>query len=247
MGTANLLDAFFRLESPKLFMGITTDKVYKNDNLSRKFLESDPLAGKDPYSASKVGAESALAAWQQISKIQGGPTVVSVRAGNVIGGGDFAQDRIIPDIVRGVIGNEKILIRNPKNTRPWQHVLDPLYGYLLAANKAIIDKLPESYNFGPDGESLSVGQLAEIAKSIWSNRKIDLMHGSGEESSEAKTLALNSSKAHKELDWKPVWTQENAIADTFKWWKRVADDKTAALDACEYDLETLTKAKNDIN
>jgi CDP-glucose 4,6-dehydratase len=122
LGTANLLDCSTKLDSVKKIIVATTDKVYKNFEDGRKYVETDALEGLDPYSASKVGTESVVAAWQQIAQVSGGPKVISVRAGNVIGGGDFAANRIIPDLIRGVMTNEPVEIRNPDSTRPGQHV-----------------------------------------------------------------------------------------------------------------------------
>ena len=130
MGTVNLLESAFKSESVLAFLAITTDKVYKNENKGLAFKESDALAGKDPYSASKVGSEAAVDAWQQISKSLGGPRVTAIRAGNVIGGGDWAKNRLVPDLIRGFKSGSKTIIRNPRSLRPWQHVLEPLSGYL---------------------------------------------------------------------------------------------------------------------
>jgi len=128
IGTANVLKAAFESPSVEIVLVITTDKVYRNNNSGRRFVESDPLEGKDPYSASKVAAEAVCGAWQQMSKIAGGPKVLVARAGNVIGGGDFAKDRLIPDAIRALISEQNLLVRSPEATRPWQHVLDPLIG-----------------------------------------------------------------------------------------------------------------------
>jgi CDP-glucose 4,6-dehydratase len=153
MGTANILSAAFNTSTIRAVVAATTDKVYRNDNLGKPFTETDPLSGKDPYSASKVGSEAAIAAWQNISNLSDGPKVVSVRAGNVIGGGDWAENRIMPDLVRGFTSNQPIQIRNPDSTRPWQHVLDPLYGYLLTLQSLLEDVTIDSINFGPSEKS----------------------------------------------------------------------------------------------
>ena len=149
MGTVNVLDIGIRLQSTKGIVAVTTDKVYRNDNTGRRFIETDPLVGKDPYSASKVGAEAAIAAWQQISRSSSDLSISSVRAGNVIGGGDSAKNRLLPDLVRGFINKQDVEIRNPNSTRPWQHVLDPLIGYLEVLEAGIISKSHLNYNFGP--------------------------------------------------------------------------------------------------
>ena len=149
MGTANLLSAALAVRSIQAISVITTDKVYRNENTGRRFLESDPLAGKDPYSASKVGTEAVVSAWQQIVDVEGGPRIISVRAGNVIGGGDFAENRIIPDLVRGIISGKPVKIRNPRSTRPWQHVLDPLCGYVQSIEYSLSGGKTRQFNFGP--------------------------------------------------------------------------------------------------
>jgi CDP-glucose 4,6-dehydratase len=128
MGTVNVLDIAFKKAFVQAIIVVTTDKVYRNDNSGRAFVETDALEGKDPYSASKVGTEAVVSAWQQISRVSGGPCVVSVRAGNVIGGGDFAENRLIPDLVRSSLSSKVLNIRNSENVRPWQHVLEPLQG-----------------------------------------------------------------------------------------------------------------------
>jgi CDP-glucose 4,6-dehydratase len=152
MGTVNVLDIAFKKDFVKAIIVVTTDKVYRNDNSGRAFVETDPLEGKDPYSASKVGTESVVAAWQQITKVSGGPRVVSVRAGNVIGGGDWATDRLIPDFLRAIDAGETLRIRSPNSVRPWQHVLEPLSGYLMLAERLVTDgaTFAEAWNFGPE-------------------------------------------------------------------------------------------------
>ena len=241
MGTANLLEAFGKSKNALLFAGITTDKVYKNLERARRFQEGDPLSGKDPYSASKVGTESALAAWRQISTVNQGPQVLSLRAGNVIGGGDFASDRIVPDIVRGLKSGEAIQIRNPESTRPWQHVLDPLRGYLMASEFALTKGGINEFNFGPDGDSLSVSQLLNEAMSVWEKKNPEILYEAGSSNLEAATLQLDSSLSKEILNWKPVWSQERAIRDTFTWWDKVFHKDISAEEACLHDIDQASK------
>jgi CDP-glucose 4,6-dehydratase len=243
MGTANLLEAFRKSKNALLFAGITTDKVYKNLESAREFQEDDPLAGKDPYSASKVGTESALAAWRQISSVNGGPQVLSLRAGNVIGGGDFASDRIIPDIVRGLQSGEAIQIRNPKSTRPWQHVLDPIRGYLMASEYALTKGGINEFNFGPDGDSLSVNQLINEAMSVWEKNSPEIRYETGNTNLEAVTLQLDSNLSKEILNWKPLWSQEQAIRDTFTWWSSVLYKDFSAEEACLHDISKASNEK----
>ena len=226
MGTVNILDVAFKSELVKVIIVVTTDKVYKNDNSGRVFIESDPLEGKDPYSASKVATENTVTAWQQISRIQGGPKVVSVRAGNVIGGGDFAEDRLIPDLIRGLLSANSVEIRNPNSTRPWQHVLDPLIGYLQAAENCFDGNIVDSVNFGPDLTAVSVKNVLEIGSRIFPEMKYSLVfEAESKDSKEARTLDISSKLGKEKLNWNPKWTSEESILLTFNWWKDLIELK----------------------
>lgn len=234
-GTVNVLDATFKTDFVQNISVITTDKVYENDNSGKRFEESDSLSGKDPYSASKVGTEAAVAAWRQLRKYSSGPTICSLRAGNVIGGGDFAESRLLPDLIKGFSAKKIVEIRNASSTRPWQHVLDPLIGYVLATSKNMIDGEVQAMNFAPDGDSLSVREVANIAKASWGeDAKIALIESS--KNLEAESLQLNANLAKHVLGWKPSWTQEQAVQSTVQWWKSVLLDQKTALEACDYDL-----------
>jgi len=229
----------FKHEFIQSIVVVTTDKVYRNDNSGRKFIETDPLEGKDPYSASKVATEAVVSAWQQISKAQGGPRVISVRAGNVIGGGDFANNRIIPDLVRSIMIEKKdVVIRNPESTRPWQHVLDPLAGYILALEATLHGNLENSYNFAPDGENLSVKEVAEKFISL-SGQKLNLEINNPKDVMEAASLNLDATKAKKELNWKSFWSQPESIDQSFGWWFKVLNQKIPALEACNEEINLL--------
>jgi CDP-glucose 4,6-dehydratase len=228
IGTANVLNAAISSNSVIAIGAVTTDKVYKNLNTGRRFIESDPLEGKDPYSASKVGSEAVITAFQNISELQNGPKLISLRAGNVIGGGDYAADRLIPDLVRAVEGNKKVFIRNPNSTRPWQHVLDPVFGYMLAIESAIKGNSQKSYNFGPTEASLSVREVVKLFQ-----QQIDVSVNIEEildpSSLESHTLELSSELARNHLSWQPRMTQEEAIRKTFDWWKNVLENEKSAL------------------
>jgi CDP-glucose 4,6-dehydratase len=236
MGTVNVLDVAFKKDFIKAIIVVTTDKVYRNDNSGTAFVESDPLEGKDPYSASKVGTEAVVAAWQQISKISGGPIVVSVRAGNVIGGGDFAKNRIMPDLVRGVISGTPVEIRNPNSTRPWQHVLDPLLGYLLTVERILESRFLSSINFSPGEHSLSVTEVIEIATASWEEIKIDVVDTKSRDSKEFQVesveLSLDSNLAASLLGWKPSYTQYESILSTVNWWKSFLNNGVSAEELC---------------
>lgn len=244
MGTVNVLNEAFAADFVEAVIVVTTDKVYRNDNSGRAFVETDPLEGKDPYSASKVAAEAVVSAWQQIAKVSGGPKVTSVRAGNVIGGGDWAVDRLMPDLVRGFISGIPTQIRNPESTRPWQHVLDPLIGYLMTLENVLDNKTIKSLNFAPEGKSLPVQTIAEYAVAKWSsdidfeliqNRKLILK--------ESINLDLNPAFAQKELGWIPLWTQIEAVDSTIQWWKQVI---LAGANPEEVSIEEIAKIKFNI-
>lgn len=233
MGTANLMDIAFKVKSVQAVLVVTTDKVYRNHNTGRTFVESDPLEGHDPYSASKVGAETVVRAWQQISEITGGPKVVSVRAGNVIGGGDFAKNRLIPDIIRSYISGQALIIRNPDSTRPWQHVLDPLRGYVNALEAALSGKNLTAVNFGPQEESLSVRSVIEIASKFLD---FSFVANESNQTIESVKLNLDSSQALSVLNWKPVYDQEKAVTSTIKWWAIAMQNKTSLIELCESEI-----------
>lgn len=240
MGTVNILDAAFRTDHVEAVVAVTTDKVYRNDNSGRPFVETDALAGKDPYSASKVGTESAVAAWQQIAKVSGGPRVTSVRAGNVIGGGDWAENRLIPDLVRGFASGQPIQIRNPESTRPWQHVLDPLSGYLMALEALLNEKNIPAVNFGPSSDSLSVKEVVDIAISNWPmSDSVTVSYEEGNGHVEAQSLQLDSSLARSFLGWQDSWNQKEAVIATIRWWDRVLNQSTSALEECQVDIAHL--------
>jgi CDP-glucose 4,6-dehydratase len=235
LGTVNLLDALVTTSSTSKIVIATTDKVYKQKKFKRSFSESDSLGGKDPYSWSKVGTEAVIGAWQQISDTKGGPKIISVRAGNVIGGGDRSQNRLLPDLIKGFISNSCIEIRNPKSTRPWQHALDPLSGYLLAL---ATDTKEKAFNFSPNSKSLRVEEVTKIAQNAWgSQSQVDF--GNIEDTLETKSLSLNSVKAKKELKWHSVWTQEESVVSTVEWWKNVTKKSLSPSEACMKDISEL--------
>ncbi|HEY3293533.1 MAG TPA: CDP-glucose 4,6-dehydratase [Candidatus Nanopelagicaceae bacterium] len=240
MGTVNILDAAFETNHVEAIVAVTTDKVYRNDNSGRAFVETDALAGKDPYSASKVGTESAVAAWQQIAKVSGGPKVVSVRAGNVIGGGDWAENRLIPDLVRGFASGQQVQIRNPESTRPWQHVLDPLSGYLMALEAVLNGKNIPALNFGPSADSLTVREVVDIATGTWPNgESVPVSYEDGNGHVEAKSLQLDSTLARSSLGWKDSWNQKEAVMATVRWWDNVLNNATPALEESQIDIAHL--------
>jgi CDP-glucose 4,6-dehydratase len=247
MGTLNVLDIAFKTGYVKAIIIVTTDKVYKNDNSGKAFVESDPLEGKDPYSASKVGTEAVVAAWQQIASVSGGPRIASVRAGNVIGGGDFARNRLIPDLIRGVMSNNPVEIRNPESTRPWQHVFDPLFGYLLLLTEMINGKAISSLNFGPQGSNLSVAEVTKLTNLVFPSAKEIPSKFHVNKKKEAMTLNLNSSQSLKQLNWSPQFEQTQAILNTLNWWKAYIVDQRSASELCEEEIADFIRKKNDFH
>jgi CDP-glucose 4,6-dehydratase len=242
MGTVNVLDIAFKRDYIKAIIVVTTDKVYRNNNSGQSFKEEDPLEGKDPYSASKVGTESVVAAWQQIAQIQGGPKLLSVRAGNVIGGGDFADDRLIPDLVRGLLMGESVKLRNPKSTRPWQHVLDSLVGYIQTLDYVLSGSSPSTLNFGPNkGCELTVELVASIfLDSLPGNlRKSISIETELEERlliKEAELLSLNSSRSRELIGWDPQISSKLAVIFTSKWWGKVINETASPSTATREDI-----------
>ena len=226
-GIANLLEAVIHLDKKCTVIVITTDKVYENKEQDILYNETDGLGGYDPYSASKACTEIVVSSFRDsffnIEKINTHhKAIASVRAGNVIGGGDFSEDRIIPDIVRSLKQDITISIRNPLSVRPWQHVLEPLSGYLLLGG--LLNESPTkysgAYNFGPLPEDhLEVKELVELAITTWgsgnwnNNSEPNQLH-------EASLLKLDISKAMKTLNWKPKLNAQKAISKTIEWYKQ---------------------------
>jgi CDP-glucose 4,6-dehydratase len=238
MGTVNVLDEAFTTDYVQAVIVVTTDKVYRNDNSGRAFVEGDPLEGKDPYSASKVGAEAVVSAWQQIQKVSGGPKVVSVRAGNVIGGGDWAENRLIPDLVRGFISGNPIEIRNPKSTRPWQHVLEPLVGYLMTLEFVLNGGDISSINFAPKGASLTVAEVATIAQECWGEGpKIEFSQSKFSDNNEASSLALDASYASGLFQNAGHWSQEKSIKKSVIWWKKLMENSSNPQEYTKTDIQ----------
>jgi CDP-glucose 4,6-dehydratase len=226
IGTANVLDGMRLLEKDCVGVMITTDKVYENNENGRAYKESDRLGGHDPYSASKAVAEIIIDSYRKsffsktkFPKYQ--KPIASGRAGNVIGGGDWAADRLIPDIVRALSENQPIQIRNPHSVRPWQHVLEPLNGYLTLATK--MSKNPimyaDSFNFGPKAHDvLTVQQMTEMALEIWGKGEF-LFPDLDNQPHEAGLLSLSIKKAETILNWKPFWNAQQALQNSLEWYK----------------------------
>lgn len=231
MGSIHVLEALRSLEHRCTALMVTTDKCYENREHGLPYKEDDHLGGRDPYSSSKAMAEIAIAAYRQ-SYFQTANSLVrvaSARAGNVIGGGDWADDRIVPDSIRALQKDAPIAVRNPFATRPWQHVLEPLSGYLwLAATLAHNPAAPSALNFGPNPDcNRSVRELVTEILKHWPGHWTD---GSTPNAvHEAKLLSLCIHKAAETLHWQPVWGFEQTIAHTIDWYRSCHQDTTACL------------------
>ena len=218
IGTVNVLEAARQVGTAKAIVNITTDKCYENKEWLWPYRENDRLGGHDPYSASKACAEIAAAAYRNSFLAGANIHLASVRAGNVIGGGDWATDRLIPDFLRALDAGETLKIRSPNAIRPWQHVLEPLSGYLLLAEKLYEggETFAEAWNFGPnDEDAKSVGWIVEklssqIPGARWETENTVQPH-------EAGLLKLDSSKAKAKLGWTPRWNLEAALRKTTEW------------------------------
>lgn len=228
MGTVNVLEAVRRAPSVRVVLTVTTDKCYDNRDTSRPFVEDDPMGGHDPYSSSKGCAELVVDAYLHSFFGAGepgydGPRLGSARAGNVIGGGDWGAERLIPDIMRGALAGAPIPIRNPGAVRPWQHVLNPLSGYLRLIQLLHADPTQQGgWNFGPaPGEARPVRWIADRLTELWSGGlcwELD----AGPHPPEAAFLALDSSKAQQRLGWVPAWDLDQALAATVAWYEAFA-------------------------
>ncbi len=227
MGTLNVFEACRKTPSVKAIVNVTSDKCYENQEWNWGYRENEPMGGFDPYSASKACSEILTSSYRNsyfnIEKYKSTHEVLvaSGRAGNVIGGGDWAADRLIPDIIRATSRNEVVKIRNPKATRPWQHVLEPLSGYLTLGWELLNQKkdFAEGWNFGPDMNSnLPVDEIAELSKKHWNDIKIEFSKDPNDQH-EAHLLMLECSKANKLLKWKPVWGIDKTLEKTIGWYR----------------------------
>ena len=221
MGTANLLNSCRNTPSVQAIVVVTTDKCYANQEWLWGYRENDRLGGHDPYSATKAGAELVAASFRSsFFNTESAPLIATARAGNVIGGGDWSEDRLIPDLVRAIESNQTIEIRSPDATRPWQHVLESLSGYLLLGQKLLSgDKsLANAWNFGPEQDgNRSVSEVLTLFNSHWIEMKWHISEKS--HLHEANLLYLDSSMARKKLGWQPVWSLEVTVERTAQWYQ----------------------------
>ncbi len=250
MGTLHVLEAVRALGRPCVVVVVTTDKVYANAETGRAFTESDPLGGHDPYSASKACAEIAVASFRASFADRAGLRIATARAGNVIGGGDWSAHRLVPDIARSLSRGEAIRLRNPSSTRPWQHVLEPLAGYLdlaAALGRDTWSGAAKAFNFGPDAHGVrDVASVASLAVDAWNAhgleparveiaREVGAVH-------EAGTLSLTIDESARVLGWAPRWDLETSVRRTIDWYA----DQHRGLDAralVQRDLEAFEAAR----
>ena len=236
-GTANVLNALRGRAAVRVVVAVTTDKVYRNREWAYPYREDDALGGHDPYSASKAASESAVASYRDAFLAAQGVTVASARAGNVIGGGDWSRDRLIPDAVRAWTSGQILTVRRPAATRPWQHVLEPLAGYLTLAQCLWSEPgLAGAWNFGPQShEALSVRELIELAAGAWEGAQVEIREAPDAGPHEAGWLALEVVKARQMLGVRPRWTVETAVQRTMAWYRNVAGGADARAH-CEADI-----------
>lgn len=250
LGTATLLEVVRQVGRPCVIVVVTSDKCYENEERASGYREEDRLGGHDPYSASKAAAELVVQSWRRsffpLDRVrEHGIRVASARAGNVIGGGDWSADRLVPDCIRALTGHEVIRVRNPRSRRPWQHVLEPLSGYLwLGARMAGEggEAFLDAWNFGPakrDSRSVAevvAGIITEWGSGSWENvHRDDQLH-------EARGLLLSREKALRELSWWPAWTFETALAQTVGWYRAWANGEKDIRGLCQRQILEYTTA-----
>lgn len=247
MGTVNLLEAVRSCPEVKAVVNVTTDKCYENREWLWGYREDEPLGGYDPYSSSKACSELVTSAYRRsffntMAFSSHGVALSSARAGNVIGGGDWARDRLLPDCVRAILAGEKVAVRNPNATRPWQHVLEPLCGYLILAERLFEagPEFAESWNFGPkDEDALTVGWMVETFCRAWgpeAGYEVD----SGEHPHEANFLKLDCSKARGRLGWRPRWSADQAVRKVVEWTRAMVEARDLR-QTCLAQIEEYTR------
>lgn len=242
VGTAVVLETVRRMPSLRAIIVVTSDKCYENREWVWGYRETDPMGGADPYSSSKGCAELVVSAYRRsFFADPAGPQLASVRAGNVIGGGDWSADRLVPDIVRATIEGAPVTIRNPKSIRPWQHVLEPLAGYLLLSARMLTagERFAEAWNFGPDADdAVDVEMLARCIEQTWGDGGPKLIFAaSAQGPHEAGILRLDSTKARTQLDWRPQFGVARAVSLTVDWYRAYAGGLA--------DLRALSEAQID--
>ena len=231
MGTVNVLEVARNSPTVKAVVAITSDKCYENDPKPSGYSETDRLGGDDPYSASKACAEFAINAYRKSYELN----VASCRAGNILGGGDWGENRLLPDCITKLSSGQKITIRNPSHLRPWQYVLDPLYGYLLLGSKLLESKeYAQAWNFGPPEENyINVEELVQKTIKYWGSGEYEIVPNP--EISESQFLRLNCEKSNNLLGWKPKYNIDKTLEKTISWYKNFYDKK----DMYEFSLNQI--------
>ncbi|HEY4935374.1 MAG TPA: CDP-glucose 4,6-dehydratase [Puia sp.] len=244
MGTTHVLNAIRKISKPCVAVIVTTDKVYHNQERTIPYRETDRLGGYDPYSSSKACAELVIDAYRNsyfnaTNFNEHKKTIVAARAGNVIGGGDWAKDRIVPDIISALQNNEPVIVRNPQSVRPWQHVLEPLHAYLLLGQKLFENPgvFHNEYNFGPEpSDCLPVETMVQEAIKVWQAGTYKILKEK-EGPHEAGLLTLDISRAKTDLHWRPVYNAVEAMDKTISWYKACTGEN--ALELIEENIETF--------
>jgi CDP-glucose 4,6-dehydratase len=232
LGTANLLEAARYVKTVQAIVVVTSDKCYENKELNYAYKESDPLGGYDPYSSSKACAEIVTAAYRNSFFTDSPVAIASARAGNVIGGGDWAADRLVPDCIRAWIKNKTVEIRYPKAVRPWQHVLEPLSGYIILAEKLYKhgNEFAGAWNFGPDKKNIkNVAFIVNNIANLW-GKTAKWKITTAKQPHEAILLKLNCSMAKTKLPWKPRWNIEKTLEKTIQWYKTYLESPQNIID-----------------
>lgn len=245
MGTVHVLQAARQVPGVQAIVCVTSDKCYENREWIWPYRENDPMGGHDPYSSSKGAAELVISAWRRSFFAEGGPLLASVRAGNVIGGGDWAADRLVPDLVRAFEAGAAPLIRAPDAVRPWQHVLEALGGYLMIAERMLAGdtRLADAWNFGPsDEDARPVSWIVDRMRAAWGDNASDAAPDDGHHPHEAGLLRLDCSKARAMLGWHPTLTLNKALDWIVAWHKAVCEggDARATTLAQIADYRTLS-------
>ena len=243
IGTANILEACKSLQKKCCVVCVTTDKVYHNREWVHPYRENDELGGYDPYSSSKAAAELIIESYRKSFFQNSNIYIASARAGNVIGGGDWSEDRLIPDIIRSVIAKKEVVLRNPNSIRPWQHVLDPIIGYLLLAQKMELsgDEYCDSWNFGPSSEdAVDVESVTRSLFKILGEGKL-ILRKEVHNPHEANILRLDTTKARLKLGWKSLFESSESIEITGNWYKAYLKKGKEATDLVNLDFNLLNR------
>ncbi len=255
LGSLNVLESLALIKNNCAVIMVTTDKVYKNMEWEHGYRENDQLGGHDPYSASKAASEIAISSWRDsfccFDEKGSNLAIASARSGNVIGGGDWAKDRIFPDVIRSLENDKKIYIRNPKSTRPWQHVLDPLSGYIELAEKLYKSKnkscddsknpFTSAFNFGPNiSSNRAVEYLVNEIIKYWPGT-INKNNDDFKQFHEAEKLHLQVDKAFNLLNWEPTWNLEFSVKRTVEWYKKLRDNSYSSYSLCTEDIKYYEK------